>query len=302
LSASSEGSGAPHEEPSSAVSFPSGAGGTELRYFGQSPRWRLVSWRELWRHREMLWVMGLRDLKVRYRQTLVGVSWVVLHPLAMGIVLVLFFSRLGARPSSGSVPYPLMLLSGLVLWQLFAGIVSRATGSLVGNQHLIKKAAFPRLILPLATVLTGLVDFSVGLLLPAGLMAYYGIAPGWGVVLLPAFVLLAVTAALALGIWFSALNAMYRDAAYLVTVLLQIGFFTSPVMYTTGAVIPEQWRPVVALNPMVGPLEGIRWSLFGGEGRWLLAPVLTSVVVTSVIFVTGLAYFRRVEGVVADRI
>ncbi|HTU19592.1 MAG TPA: ABC transporter permease [Gemmataceae bacterium] len=272
-----------------------------LQYYGAAPSWRLVNGRELWRHRELLWMLALRDLKVRYRQTIVGIGWVVLSPLAMGSIFVLFFGLLGRMPAPEGVPYALIVLTGLLPWQLFAGTVTSCTTSLVANQHLIGKVYFPRLVLPMATAIPNLVDFAFALLLPVALMIYYRVSPSWPILLLPVFIVLVVSAALAIGIWLSALNAIYRDVGYLVPFLLQLGFFLSPVVYATNALIPKRWQSFVALNPMVGALEGIRWSLFGAEKSPLVL-VLTSASVTTLILVTGLLYFRRVEGVLADRI
>lgn len=272
-----------------------------LQYFGSRSRWQLLDFRELWRYRELLWMLAIRDLKVRYRQTLVGVAWVVLNPLAMGTIFVVFFSLLGQKPAPGGVPYTLVLLCGLILWQLFATIFAQASSSLVTNHYLIGKVYFPRLLLPLGVAFPSFVDFTIALLLPGALMVYYGVAPSWGIVLLPVFVLLAVMTALALGIWFSALNALYRDAGMLVPLFVQLGFFLSPVVYATEGLIPEAWRPVLALNPMVGALEGFRWSLLG-YGEPPVGSVLIGLAVTLLMLLTGLFYFRRIERFLADRI
>ena len=277
------------------------AGDDSLQYHEARPGWQLLDIRALWQFRQLLWILAVRDLKVRYRQTLVGVAWVVLQPLTtMGIFLVLF-GLLGRQPASREVPYGLVVLSGLLPWQLFASTVSQASASLVNNQHLIGKVYFPRLVLPLATAIPSLVDFGVGLAVLAGAMAYHRFAPSWSVVLLPAFALFIVLAALALGIWLSALNAMYRDVGYLVSYLIQVGFFVSPVVYEVSALVPERWRPVFALNPMAGAIEGFRWSLLG-QGPIPFWSLLDAVVVVAFLLVTGLAYFRRVERFVADRI
>jgi lipopolysaccharide transport system permease protein len=278
-----------------------GAAGDGLRYSGPSPRWRLLNAGELWRHRALFRMLAARDLKVRYRQTLLGFAWVVLQPVALGVIFVAFFTLLGQKPAPGDVPYVLVVFSGLLLWQLFASTFAQASASLVGNQHLIGKVYFPRLILPLATAVPNLVDFAVSLFIPAGLMAYFGIAPSWVVVFAPAFVLLALAAAVAAGMWLSALNVMYRDAGHIVPLVVQLGFFLSPVMFATRTLIPERWQPLLALNPLVGAIEGFRWALF----RRTAAPVeevLIGAAVTAAVFVTGLIYFRRVEGVLADRI
>jgi lipopolysaccharide transport system permease protein len=287
------------EHPSDPAA-PGSGGGRGLRFFGPTPRWRLLDLGELWRFRELLWMLAFRDIQVRYRQAVVGVAWVVLQPLSTALVFVLLFGLLGHVPTDEAVPYGVFILPGVVLWQLFAGTFSAATGSLVGNQGLIGKVYFPRLLLPLGAAVANLVDFLVGFAVVAVVMAGYGIAPSWAVVLLPAFVLLAVAAGLACGVWGAALNALYRDTGLLVPFLLQLGFFFSPVVYSTARLIPEQWRAVHMLNPMVGVVGGFRWCLFGGPAP--VAAVAVAVVVTGVTLVTGLVYFRRVEGVLADRI
>jgi lipopolysaccharide transport system permease protein len=275
--------------------------GAPLEYFGPSPRWRLLNLREFWRHREVLWALAVRDIKVRYRQTLVGVAWVILHPLAMASIFLVFFGLLGRQPGLEGVPYALIVLTGLLQWQLFSATVAQASASLVMNQQLIGKVYFPRLVLPLAAAVPTLLDFAVASILPVGVMIYYGVAPPWTAVFVPGFVVLTVAAALAVGIWLSALNAIYRDVGYVVPVLLQLGFFLSPVVYTTSSLIPVAWRPAIALNPMVGAIEGLRWSLLGA-GEPPVLSVAISVMVTGFVMITGLAYFRRIEGFLADRI
>lgn len=271
-----------------------------LEYFGPSSGWRLLDLRELWRFRELIWILAYRDLKVRYRQAVVGVAWVVLQPLATALVFVLLFGLLGKTPDVGGIPYGVFVLPGVVLWQLFANIVGQGTMCLVVNQILIGKVYFPRIALPLSVAVTALVDFAVGAVVVAVVMAAYGDVPGWQVVLAPVFVLLGLIAAIALALWTSALNAIYRDTGYAVPFLLQMGMFVSPVVYST-VLIPARWKPVLELNPMTGVIEGFRWSLFG-SGSFPAEPLLIGSAATAVVFLTGLWYFRRVEGYLADRI
>lgn len=272
-----------------------------LVYFGARRPWALVDVRELWQFRGLLWALAERDIKVKYRQTLVGIAWAVLQPLATSLVFVLLFGLLGRVPAAGDVPYGLVVLSGVVIWQLFATTLAQATTSLVLNQNLIGKVFFPRLVLPLATAVPALVDFAVGLVVLAGVMAYYGIAPPWQVVFLPGFVLLALLTALAAGVWTAALNAIYRDVGYVIPFVLQVGFFVTPVVYATDVLIPERWRPLLALNPMTGVLDGFRWALLGRDD-FPAVTLLTSAAVLAAVLAGGLMYFRRVEGYVADRI
>jgi lipopolysaccharide transport system permease protein len=248
-----------------------------------------------------LWTLAVRDLKVRYRQTLIGVAWAVLQPLAASLMFVLLFGLLGRVPAAEGIPYGLFVLPGMLIWQLFAGVLTQATGSLVTNQQLIGKVFFPRLILPLAAAAPPLADFIVGLGVLAVVLVYYGFVPPVTVVALPAFILLGLLAALAAGVWASALNAIYRDVGFVVPFALQVGFFLSPVVYDTGTLIPDRWRPFLAANPLTGALEGARWALLG-RGEFPTETVLASVAVTAVLLVGGLVYFRRVEGYLADRI
>jgi lipopolysaccharide transport system permease protein len=274
---------------------------TPLEYFNVRPRWQLVDPRAIWKYRELLWILALRDLKVRYRQTWVGVAWILLQPLITMAIFLVLFNLLGRQPTSKDLPYALAVMCGLLPWQLFSSTLSQSTASLVTNQNLISKVYFPRLVLPLATVIPNLVDSGVLLLLLCAMLAVYGVALSWTVVLVPAFILLTVLSSLALGIWLAALNAMYRDAGYVVPFLLQAGFFISPVVYATNELIPDRWRPIFALNPMVGAIEGLRWAVLGQESppwRWLLPAWL----IVAIVLATGLAYFRRVERFVADRI
>lgn len=278
---------------------PAGAG--EMEYFGPSPRWRLVNLRDVWRRRELLWMLAVRDLKVRYRQTLVGVAWVALQPVVSALIFVVLFGLLGRQPTEQGVPYVVVALCGVLLWQLFAAIVGQAAGSLVTHQNLIGKVYFPRILLPLTPVLPNLVDFAIGFVVLLAVMFFKDVVPGWTVLAAPAFVLLAVLAALAVGVWASALNAIYRDTGYAVHFLLQVGFFVSPVIYASTALVPEHWRVWLDLNPMVGAIEGFRWAMIG-HGSLPVRALLMALAVTAVVLLTGLVYFRRVEGYLADRI
>lgn len=272
-----------------------------LQYFGPPPPWRLVNLREIVRFRELLWVLALRDLKVKYRQAVVGVAWVVIQPLATALVFVLLFGLLGKTPATEGTPYGVFVLPGVVLWQLFANTVAQATGCLVANQNLIGKVYFPRLILPLAAAANSVIDFVVGLVVVAGVLVVYGIAPAWTVVFAPAFVVLALAAAVAVSALTSALNAIYRDVGFAVPFALQIGMFVSPVIYATDVLIPERWRLLLCLNPMTGALEGFRWALFGNTA-FPTESVAIGTATATISLAAGLTYFRRVEGYLADRI
>lgn len=269
-------------------------------YYGPGEFWGLVDFGELWRHRELLAMLFLRELKIRYRQAMVGVAWVVIQPLSSSLVYVLLFGLLGKTPSPEGVAYGVFLLPGILVWQLFAGIVTSSTQCLVANQQLIGKVYFPRLLLPLAAAGTSFVDFLIGLGVLGLVMVFYQVSPTGVVLFVPAFALMAVLAGLAVGVWTSALNAIYRDVGLLVPFLLQLGFFVTPVVYSANSIIPPAWQPFLFLNPMTGVTEGFRWAILGIGPPPLSS--LTSLVMITVIFLSGLVYFRRVDGYLADRI
>jgi lipopolysaccharide transport system permease protein len=259
--------------------------------------WLKLDLAELWEYRELLYFLIWRDLKVRYRQTVIGVSWVVLQPLATTVIFAVIFGRLAGLPSEG-VPYPLFIFAALLPWQMFSGAISRAAVSLVTNANLLTKVYFPRLLVPLAAVLSGLVDLSVFLVILAGMMAWYRMTPGWAVLSIPLLVVLAVLAAVAIGIWLAALNVRYRDVQQAIPFLIQIWFLASPVAYSGSLVPAGPWRVLYNLNPMTGVIQGFRWALFGKAPPDPLA--LVSVAAIVVLLVAGLFYFRRLEDSFAD--
>jgi len=252
---------------------------------------------ELWEHRELLYFLLWREVKVRYKQTALGVVWALIQPFFTMVVFTVVFSRFGRVPSDG-LPYPVFAFSALLPWQLFAFALTESSNSVVANQRLITKVYFPRLIIPLAAVLVGLADFSVGFGLLVALMAYYGTMPGAAVLTLPIWTLLAVATASAVGLWLSALNVRYRDVRYTVPFLVQLWMFATPVAYPLS-VVPESWRPLYALNPMVGVIEGFRWALLGNGPAPGLAVAISAAVVLAIL-VSGLFYFRRTELTFAD--
>lgn len=254
--------------------------------------WVSLELGQLWAYRELVYFLVWRDVKVRYKQTMLGVIWALLQPLVTMVIFSVIFGRLARLPSDG-VPYPVFTLSGLLAWQLFANAVTSASASLVGNSSLVTKVYFPRLVIPLAAVGSAFVDFLIACTLLFALMLWYGIAPGSAVVALPLFVLLAVTAAFGVGLWASALNVQYRDVQYVVPFALQIWFFISPVAYSARLVPAGMWRAVYALNPIVGILDGFRWTLLGGPAPgWALAGSIATAIV---VLVGGLYYFRWME-------
>jgi lipopolysaccharide transport system permease protein len=253
--------------------------------------------REVWAYRELLYFLIWRDVKVRYKQTVLGAAWAILQPVMAMVVFSVFFGRFAKMPSDG-IPYPVFAFAALLPWQLFAYALSESSNSLVASQNLITKVYFPRLVVPLAGVLAGLVDFAIAFVVLLGLMLYYGITPGSAIVWLPLFILFAIVTALAAGLWLSSLNVKYRDVRYTIPFLTQIWMFATPVAYPSS-LVPEQWRPLVGLNPMAGVVEAFRWALLGTASA--PGPLLAvSVVVVIVMLIGGLTYFRQTERTFAD--
>jgi lipopolysaccharide transport system permease protein len=252
---------------------------------------------ELWAYRELLYFLTWRDVKVRYKQTLLGAAWAIIQPFFMMVVFSLFFGRLAGVPSDG-IPYPVFTYCALLPWQLFAHALSESSNSLVASERLITKVYFPRLVVPIAAVFGGLVDFLFAFVVLLGMMAYYGMMPGIAILTLPFFILLAILTALGVGLWLSALNVKYRDVRYTIVFLTQFWFFITPVVYPSS-LVPERWRVLYGINPMAGVVEGFRWALLGKADS--PGPMLAvSVGVVILILVGGLYYFRRMEATFAD--
>ncbi|MEI9479289.1 MAG: ABC transporter permease [Deltaproteobacteria bacterium] len=259
--------------------------------------WSALNLRELWTYRELLYFLTWRDIKVRYKQTVLGVAWAVLQPFLTMVVFSIFFGSLAKVPSDGA-PYPIFSYVALLPWQLFAYSLQNAGNSLVGSQNLITKVYFPRLVIPISAVLSGLVDFAIAFLLLIGMMFYYGIPLRWTILTLPLFILLALATSLAAGLWLSALNVKYRDVRYVIPFLTQFWLFLTPVAYPSS-MVPEAIRPFYGLNPMAGVVEGFRWALLGTTGG-AGALMVVSVIVVLVLLVGGFYYFRRFERTFAD--
>lgn len=253
---------------------------------------------ELVAHREFLFFLVWRDIKVRYRQTLLGALWAVLQPALTMVVFSIVFGRLAKVPSDG-VPYPLFAFAGLLPWQLFAHALSESGNSLVTHQHLLSKVYFPRLFLPLSAVIAGLVDFALSFAVFLGMMAWYGFSPGPAIALLPLWILMAIASALAAGVWLSALNVEYRDVRYTIPFLTQFWMFVTPIAYPSS-LLPEAWRTVYGLNPMAGVVEGFRQSLLGVPAGAAGSLQIASALSVTVMLVTGIFYFRRMERTFAD--
>lgn len=264
------------------------AGRTEKKY-----------WRDLWRYRELFYFLAWRDILVRYKQTTIGVAWALVRPFLTMVVFTFVFNRIAGLRAPESVPYPLLVFGAMLPWQFFATALGEASNSLIGNANLISKVYFPRLIVPAGSVITSLVDFLITLGLMALLMAYYGYAPDWRLLALPFFMALAFGAAFGAGLWLCALNVKYRDFRYIVPFIVQFGLFISPVGFSSGAV-PSRWRLLYSLNPMVGIIDGFRWSLLRGETPLDLGALGIALAIIATLLFGGVYYFRRTEKGFAD--
>ncbi|HWB60332.1 MAG TPA: ABC transporter permease [Chthoniobacteraceae bacterium] len=264
------------------------AGKTELHY-----------WRDLWRYRELFYFLAWRDILVRYKQTSIGIAWAVLQPLSMTFVGVFIFQYIAKLHSIPNVPYAVMVLTAQLPWQFFSRALSEASNSLIVNTNLISKIYFPRLIIPAASVITALIDFAISAVLLAVMMACYRFMPDWRIVAAPFFLLLAIGGAVGAGLWFAALNVSYRDFRYIVPFIVTIGASVSPVAFPTDAV-PGRFRFLYSLNPMVGVIDGFRWSLLKGNAEIYPPALVVSVVVIGAVLVTGILYFRKTEKRFAD--
>jgi lipopolysaccharide transport system permease protein len=259
-------------------------------------KWVPINFSELWQYHELLYFFTLRDVKIRYKQTALGFLWAIIQPLFLMVVFTLFFGNLAKVPSDG-IPYPLFTFAALIPWTLFAEGITRSTTSMVSNANIMTKVYFPRLIMPISGILSPLVDFAVAFVILILMMAYYGFVPTIAIVLLPAFILLALLTSLAVGLWLSALNVKYRDFQYTIPFLIQLWLFASPVVYPVS-MLPQSWQYVYALNPMVGVIEGFRWALLGSKPPEAL--ILVSVGVVIILLIGGLFYFKRMEQYFAD--
>jgi lipopolysaccharide transport system permease protein len=261
------------------------------------PGWRAINVAELWRYRELLVFYAIRDIKVRYKQTFLGAAWAILQPVMTMVVFSIFFGRLAKVPSDG-LPYPVFAFCALLPWQLFAFALTQSSNSLVQDAQVLTKVYFPRLIIPFGSVIAGLIDFAIAFVVLIGMMFYFNIVPGPAMLTLPLFVLLALAAALSVGLWLSALNVKYRDIRYTTPYLAQLWLFVTPVAYSSS-LVPEKWQAVFAINPMVGVVEGFRWALLGKASPPGVM-LMVSVAATAILLTGGLFYFRRMEKTFAD--
>ncbi len=259
--------------------------------------WVSLKLKDIWEYRELLYFLVWRDIKVRYKQTVLGVAWAILQPILTMVVFSIFFGRLAKVPSDG-IPYPLFAYCALIPWQLFANALTASGNSLVANQQLLTKVYFPRLIIPMSAVLAGLIDFGVSFLVLIGMMFYFGVVPTAAVLTLPLLIMLTIASALAVGLWLSALNVQYRDVQYTIPFLMQFWLFLTPIAYPSS-LVPEKWRILYGLNPMAGVVEGFRWALLG-KTNGIGSLIFVSALVVAILLFGGLVYFRRMERTFAD--
>jgi lipopolysaccharide transport system permease protein len=255
-------------------------------------------WKDLWRYRELFYFLAWRDILVRYKQTVVGIAWGLIRPLLTMLILTVVFGKIGKFPSDG-VPYPILVFCGILPWQFYAAAVSESGNSLVSNASMISKVYFPRLVIPVSSIMTSFVDFLISAVLLIIIMSWYRFPPGPGVLVLPVFVGLALAAALGAGLWLSALTVRYRDFRFIVPFIVQFGLYISPVGFSS-CIIPEPWKLIYSLNPMVGVIDGFRWAILGREHSVYLPGFFLSTGVVIVMIVTGVLYFRRTERTFAD--
>jgi lipopolysaccharide transport system permease protein len=258
-------------------------------------------WSDLWYYRELFIVLAWRDVSVRYKQTIIGFAWALLRPFLTVIIFTIVFGHLAGLPSDGSAPYALLVFAAMLPWSLFSNALSESSNSLISNANLIGKVYFPRLIIPAATLVTAFIDFLISFIILIGMMFYYQFAPGWQILLLPCFILLALLVSLGPGLWITALNVKYRDFRYIIPFVVQFGLYVSPVGFSSK-IVPEQWRLLYSLNPMVGVINGFRWCILGGNSPIYMPGFLLSLSITAFFLYLGLTRFRKMEKNFADLI
>jgi homopolymeric O-antigen transport system permease protein len=251
-------------------------------------------WRELWEYRELFYVLAWRDVAVRYKQTVIGAAWAVIRPFLTMVIFTVIFGKLANLPSEGGAPYAIMVFAGMLPWTFFSSTLGDASNSLIGNANLISKVYFPRLIVPMAAVGVALVDFAINFIMLMALMIWYQFVPGWQILLLPVFVGLALLAGIGPGLWLTTLNVKYRDFRYVIPFVVQLGLYASPVGYSSS-IVPEQWRLLYSLNPVVGVIDGFRWCILGGQSKLYLPGFLLSIGVSIFFLWLGIRQFRKME-------
>lgn len=255
-------------------------------------------WQDLWRYRELFYFLAWRDILVRYKQAAFGISWALIRPFLTMVVFTVVFGNLAKLPSEG-VPYPILVFSAMLPWQFFSNALSQCSSSLIANSNLISKVYFPRLIIPISAIVVSFVDFMVSGIILLGLMAYYSYVPGWRILMLPVFIAIASAASIGAGLLFASLNVKYRDFGFIVPFIVQIGLYISPVGFSSS-IVPEQYRLLYSLNPMVGVIDGFRWSILGGDTKIYWPGFLFSLGLVFVMLISGIIYFRKMEKTFAD--
>jgi len=258
-------------------------------------------WSDLWRYRELFFILAWRDISVRYKQTIIGVLWAILRPFITMVVFTVIFGRLAKLPSDGNAPYALLVFAAMLPWSLFSTSLGEASNSLISNSNLISKVYFPRLIIPVATVVTAFVDFIISFVILLAMMIYYQFLPGWNILILPLFIILALLASLGPGLWITAINVKYRDFRYVIPFITQFGLYVSPVGFSSK-IIPEQWRWLYSINPMVGVIDGFRWCILGGVSPIYWPGFAISLAIVAFFLWLGLSSFRKMEKTFADLI
>jgi lipopolysaccharide transport system permease protein len=271
-------------------------GGMNTLLVIESGRTERDYWTDMWRYRELLLFLAWRDILVRYKQTTIGILWALARPLLTMLAFTIVFGTLAKLPSDG-VPYPILVFAALLPWQFFSGALVGASESLITNASMVSKIYFPRLIIPFSAVVVSFVDFLISVVILVGLMLWYGFVPSFRILILPLFVFMVFAAAMGAGLWMAALNVKYRDFRIVVPFIIQFGLYVSPVGFVS-AIVPEQWRLLYSLNPMVGVIDGFRWAIFGGEIYWL-GLILSLILILAILF-TGIIYFRKSEKTFAD--
>lgn len=263
------------------------AGRTEQQY-----------WKDLWRYRELFYFLAWRDILVRYKQTAIGIAWALIRPFLTMVVFTVVFGQLAKLPSQGA-PYPILVFSAMLPWQFFANSLSECSNSLISNANLISKVYFPRLVVPTSAVVVSFVDFMISGIILLALMAWYNFVPSWRIVTLPLFIFIAFAASMGAGLWLASLNVKYRDFRYIVPFIVQFGLYISPVGFSS-TIVPEKWRFIYSLNPIVGVIDGFRWAILGGESNLYLPGFFLSLALVFLLLISGIWYFRKMERTFAD--
>lgn len=264
------------------------AGRTERQY-----------WRDIWRYRELFYFLAWRDILVRYKQTIIGMAWALIRPFLTMVVFTVVFGKIAKLPTEGDAPYPILVFAAMLPWQFFANSLSECSNSLISNSNLISKVYFPRLIVPTSAVVVSFVDFLISGMILLGLMAWYDFVPSWRIITLPFFIVVAFAASMGAGLWLASLNVKYRDFRYIVPFIVQFGLYISPVGFSSS-IVPEQWRLLYSLNPMVGVIDGFRWAILGGESNLYLPGFFLSLGFVVAFLLSGIWYFRKMERTFAD--